>query len=737
MSMATQEDTNMLPYHFYENRAALDREYISPQFDPSTGMAPDELAAELNGIYTENVEHMPTATLRAKLMAFLYDHVQLEINPKNPFAAKINHKQLLTRYTVLFKERILKQYSPQTLTLQHVAVQWGCVPQIDYHHTLPNWNDIQGLGFVGLLARAEQRKEELSADPDATEEQMVFIDSVITVYAAIMRLMQRIRDESRRYSEAAMFTDCMTELLSHEPRTVYESMMMTDLFMMIYEIGYENARTFGLIDRIYEPLYHADLQAGRFTEEDVRELLRFLINKYSAANRWAGQPFGLGGADETGDYGSTVMTEMILDVYDELNIVNPKIHVRYHPNMPDRLLRQILDMIRRGKSSINLMSDEAVWRAYEKIGVERSVSQHYVPQGCFEPTLMGLEEPLICCSWISIPKAIEFALNNGVDMLTGRISGVQYAAEPTSYPEFYRRFLVQLDTIVQNIFRAVDQESEYMHLINPSPVYSGTFGSCIERCHDVYHSGTVYPNTSLKLCGIGTAVDSLMIIKKYVYDEHRLTLDELRKLMCNNWKGGENLRLDILNEKNRYGNGLAEPDNTARDIYKHAAALIVGRKNRIGGVYRLGADSVMHCIDHAAHVGATPDGRYATAMFSKNMCSVAGMEREGVTAAMLSVLNIDTDDLLNAAVCDFMIHPSAVEGERGMDAFMALAKVYFEQGGMVLQGNVFNLDDLYEAKKHPEKYANLQVRVCGWNEYFVKMTDQKQNDFITRCQAMN
>ena len=178
---------------------------------------------------------------------------------------------------------------------------------------------------------------------------------------------------------------------------------------------------------------------------------------------------------------------------------------------------------------------------------------------------------------------------------------------------------------------------------------------------------------------------------------------------------------------------MTEPDLLARDIYAHLAAVIVGRKNKFGGVYRLGADSVMHCVDHAAHVGATPDGRMACTMFSKNMCGVAGMERQGITAAMRSVLSIDTTNLVNAAVFDFIIHPSAVEGERGMDAFASLARTYFACGGMVFQGNVFSIEDLYAAQQNPEKYANLQVRVCGWNEYFGKMSEEKQNDFIARC----
>ena len=226
-----------------------------------------------------------------------------------------------------------------------------------------------------------------------------------------------------------------------------------------------------------------------------------------------------------------------------------------------------------------------------------------------------------------------------------------------------------------------------------------------------------------------------MIVKKYVYEERRVTLSELRELTRRDWEGGDMLRAAILKEAERYGNAYPVPDETARDIYKHLAALIVGRKNRIGGVYRLGADSVMHCQDHAVHVGATPDGRKAKTPFSRNLCTVAGMEREGVTALILSVTKLDSSDLLNACVCDFLVHPSAVQGERGMEALLAMTKVYFERGGMVLQGNVFGLEDLYAAQKEPEKYQSLQVRVCGWNEYFVRMTQAKQDEFIRRCKS--
>ena len=377
---------------FYANRNSLDLEFKNTHFDASTGLSPDELDKSLRQIYDKGLNSMPTTLLRAELFKHLYDHVQIEINPLNPFAAKINHQALLRPYTSLLKEKILTEHAPEALALQTYAIEWGCRPCVDYHHTLPNWDDIQHLGFPGLLKRAKEQKEVFLRNASATQAQLDFIESVITVYSAIMHLMQRIHTESLKYPEAQMFSECMAELIEHEPRTVYQAMMLTDLFMMIYEVGHENSRSFGLIDRLYEPLYLDDLRCGRYTEDEVRELFRYFINKYSAADRWAGQPFGLGGADKDGNYVSTKLTRLILEVYSELKITNPKIHIRYHKSMPEDLLRQVLEMIRSGTNSINLISDEAVWSAYEKIGIGREISQHYVPQGCYEPTIMGLEK---------------------------------------------------------------------------------------------------------------------------------------------------------------------------------------------------------------------------------------------------------------------------------------------------------------------------------------------------------
>ena len=134
------------------------------------------------------------------------------------------------------------------------------------------------------------------------------------------------------------------------------------------------------------------------------------------------------------------------------------------------------------------------------------------------------------------------------------------------------------------------------------------------------------------------------------------------------------------------------------------------------------------------HMSATPDGRLKGEAVSKNLCSVNGMDRRGITAYMNSVLKIDMPAYLNAGILDFYLHPSTVEGEKGLSDFKSLIRIFFEAGGCAAQGNVLSGKMLREAQDDPEKYKNLQVRVCGWNEYFVRMTKAKQDMFINQLE---
>ena len=249
--------------------------------------------------------------------------------------------------------------------------------------------------------------------------------------------------------------------------------------------------------------------------------------------------------------------------------------------------------------------------------------------------------------------------------------------------------------------------------------------------------GAKYNNSSIAGVGLGTAVDSLLAIKKLVFDERILTLSQLNAIMKDNWAGQEALRLTVKNKYPKYGMGNPEADRYAAALVKELARQINGQPNARGGKYRLGMFTITSRWEMGAHLAATPDGRLAGETTSLNSGASFGADREGVTGQILSVTAIDAADSPNAVVLDVDLHSSAVKGENGLEALYATLKTYLERGGFAIHYNILNADTLRAAQKRPEDYPNLQVRVCGWNMLFSRLPKHQQDEYITRSERIS
>jgi len=501
------------------------------------------------------------------------------------------------------------------------------------------------------------------------------------------------------------------------------------------EIGKERCRTLGNIDLLLAPFYRKGLADGTYTVEGVKELLRYFITKINAGKRFAEQPLCIGGYDSSGKTAVSEFTDLFLDVYRELGVYNPKIHVRYNSEFPDGTLYKIVDAIRAGSSSMVIINDQSVIEAYGKIGIGKEIAMHYVPQGCYEPTIMGVEDSRICGAWINIAKAVELTVHGGHDAINDAVLFFESNPEPSTFAEFYDIFKQYLSAFVEVTARNIEQQEASGRDIYPSPFLSATYDSCMSNGRDIFDRGADVRNNSIKVIAVGTAVDSLIAVKKLVYDQKRYTLRQLSRILRGNWKGFGELKTEVIKEKRKWGNGIAEADALGKEIYAYCAQLIVGRSNNYGGVYRLGADSVASNDNLGRNTGATPDGRGERQSLSKNMRPVTGMDREGVTALMRSMLAVDQSVFSDGAPLDFIIHPSAVSGEKGLKVFAEVIKTYFKCGGQAIHGNVVSAETLEDAVKNPEKYKNLQIRVCGWNEFFVDMSKDMQLEFIKRAKG--
>lgn len=734
--------SNLL-YSFFENRPFLENEFEEAVWDNATGLSTEALAAELAHRQRESAGK-PTPSVRAKAYAFLLDHTRLCINPRTPFALKFDigvdfsyFAKADIMYQNMFRvqrKEYLSTHFPVDYSRMKEAADAGISPVwTDFWHTVPNWNLLLREGFVGILRLATESKARLIAE-GAPEERITYISAMVTCYEAILRFLHRVYEYSLQFDIPA-FSDCIKALTERAPKTLYEVMQFSIFYLYFEEIGCERARTLGDIDRLYLPYVNDDIRSGRYTWEEVRALFQYYFIHFTASKRFAQQPFTVGGSDADGNDLSNELTERILDIYDEMNIYDPKIHLRYHKNTPRKLLKKVLEMMRGGNNSICIMNDEAVYRGYERIGIPRADAAHYVVLGCYEPIIMGLEEAEIATTRMNMAKCIELVMNGGRDMTTGKQIGKVCPMDFSSYEDFFHAFLEQVDYFLDFAIAFAQAQGEHATAINPSIIYSSSFIECIERGMDVHEHPLKYNNMSLKCIGLATVVDSLLAIKKHVFDQKTVSMEEFRSILKSNWEGHEDLRQEILADREKYGNNLPFPDQITCAITQHLGDKYCGMKLRRGGVLRLALDSVHHCISLGVPLAATPDGRLAGTPFSRNMTPNAGMDRGGITAYMQSVLKINADDFVDATVLDFILHPSAVQGKKGLEDFTALMEIFFRAGGFAAQGNIIHKEMLLDAQQNPERYATLQIRVCGWNEYFVKLGRVKQDMFIAQCET--
>jgi len=328
--------------NFHENRKFLDNEFINANWDKSSGLDASVLDKKIKAFIDSHLD-LPMALLRAKTFEYLIKNAQIEINPHNIFADKINVGVTYGPYDIFatkvnvavsdgppdntkwakhdlfcknmydrFNHEILSKEIPEDYKKREIAASIGVgLEWADFWHITPDWNYIFQNGLNGILKIAEKAKSERENDDTLTSKQRIFYDSVIISYNAILIYLDRVYYESLKYN-IPEYSECIKWLRFNPPETFYQVLQLTHIFVSMIEIGIERSRTLGRVDRLYYPYYRHDLENGIYTKDEVKEMLRFFFNKWNAARRFAAQPLALGGANEDGTDASNEITNIIL-----------------------------------------------------------------------------------------------------------------------------------------------------------------------------------------------------------------------------------------------------------------------------------------------------------------------------------------------------------------------------------------------------------------------------------------
>lgn len=599
----------------------------------------------------------------------------------------------------------------------------------DYGHTSPGWDDLLSLGFVGVLARLEER---LAAEGLA-EEQKDFYRAGIRVWRAAIEYMKKSADIAEGLGKQRI-AETLRSLTERAPKTLWEAITATvqyyDLQQMVESTP---VRALGRVDHLFYPFYKNDIECGRITEKDAALMTDSFLSKLNDYHVPANIAFAMAGTKNDGTAYVNGYSYLLLERLVELNLPQVKVHFLYDTSLPRDFMRIVFEGIRKGSNSFVFISDRATKAALEGIGISREDADYYTVIGCYETAGYG-EVPCTCAGRINLAKTVELTLTGGTDILTGKQIDSRQNNEFDSFEELFEAFLARVDECCDAVFDLLDTREAMMGDFHTAPFYSATMRHAVECGRDIYASGGKYNNTSINALGVATAVDSLLAIKKLVFDDKTLTLEALTKLLKNNWEGQELLRQRVRRTFPKYGLGDAFADSLARKTFERLARNINGRPNAKGGVYRFGAFTVDWRFAFGEKTGASADGRLAGETLSKNLCATLGCDREGVTAHIASAAKLGGSVTPNGSVVDISFHSSAVKGENGMNAMMSSLDAFVESGGTAIQYNVLNAETLRDAQKNPEKYPNLQVRVCGWNATFVSLTEKEQNEFIREAE---
>ncbi len=717
---AVSNDSRGSVREFRDERDYLRRKFREDVTDRSTGLGLAALKSEADRMVAELKGKESWCLVKAHLFEMICDKMSVGVSPYDyfpAFACWSRRDRVLTKTINSRMAEVDRIYCPDAG--RRAASVTGSVLRHDYDHAVPDWDRVLRLGFSGI-------KTEVSAS-SATND---FRKAMEIAADAMLRNVRRLadvarasphRDDPRVKAEIA----ALDRLCEGPPRTAYEVMLFQVLFFVYGEhVDHLQVRSLGNWDRLMLPYYKADLAAGRTSREEFKEQLRHFWWQWGSIDNWWGQPIYIGGTKADGSTEYNEVSRLVLEVADELALPTPKLQLKISDNTPDDVFLKALDMARR-HGAVVFCGEKPMAKAMAAMGFTAEEARTLDIWGCYEFQPRAAANTTLPCV-LNIPQIV-------VDILADAKGGRFFA---DTFEEFQSEFHDRIARRVEVSLGVVRDYEAHMDEFIPALVHSLSIESCVSRGKNAVGDGMKYNLSVILQTGGGTAVDALAAVKEIVYDRREMTLAELGSVMAANWKGHEELRLRMRASRRKWGNNDPFTNKLTHDMYHVFGQCVNGKPNSRDGKFFAAGHSIDYFRILGHHTAATPDGRLAGDEFSKNISPAPGSDREGPTALIAGIESMDCRDIPADIILDAAIHPSLVHGEKGLLAMRTLVELYFDVGGTAIHFNVFSADELRDAQAHPERYANLQVRVCGWNVRWNDLSKKEQDAYILRAEEL-
>ncbi len=636
-------------------------------------------------------------------------------------------------------------------------------------HILLDFPKLLEKGVRGILDEVEAELAALDPTDPGSIRKRFLLEAIIIMYtgvidyarrySALAREMSEKESDPRRKEELLAMAGATARVPEHPPRSFHEAVQAVWFIHLISQIESNgHSMSLGRFDRYMYPFYKADLERGIITEEEAGELLcdlwlqMFGVTKIRPWNHTqcsGGGPtyqnLTLGGTDTAGNDATNPLTLLCLDTVARTRLPQPNVSVRCHHDTPSYLYRKCIEVIRLGFGMPALHNDELMVPSLLSRGVSLEDARDYAIVGCIEPIIPGKQGYRSAgMSFTIFPKIFEITLNGGTDPRTG----ISLLPDERNLGNF-NDFEDILDAFARQTayFVRVRIAGEYvidaaLEELVPEPFVTGLVEDCIRRGKTPKEGGSVYDMVTGPETGVTNVANSLAAIKRLVFDEKKLTQEELRSSLESDFEGpkGEMVRQMLLNRGPKFGNDDEEVDRIAARVYtifideleKYPTAR-AGR-GPIGCINYPCTATISANVPAGIKVGATPEGRHAGDALAEGCSPYHGTDLLGPTAVINSVVKLPTMRITGGNLLNQKINPSSLATDEGILKLEGLVRTFFEKKGWHIQFNTISSETLKEAQREPEKYRDLVVRVAGYSALFNNLEPATQNDIIERTE---
>ncbi len=637
-------------------------------------------------------------------------------------------------------------------------------------HLSVNYQKLLKEGLEGYETRVKELLNSLDlTKPDAID-QRIFYKAVLTViegvhtfanrYSLLAKEMSEKETDLNRKKELLEISDICSRVPYYPANSFKEAVQSVWFIQLILQIESNgHSLSYGRFDQYMYPYYKKDVEERKITDDEVLELLDCLWIKTLTINKVRSQAHTLSSAGspmyqnvtiggQTTDKKDAVndLSFLVLRSVAQTRLTQPNLTVRYHKNLNQKFYDECIEVVKLGFGMPAFNNDEVIIPSFINWGVKEEDAYNYSAIGCVETAVPG-KWGYRCTgmSYINFPRVLLCTMNNGIDVTSGKrfTKGYGYFKDFKTYEDLISawdktvREMTRYSVIVEN---AIDKASERDV---PDILCSCLTDDCIGRGKTIKEGGAVYDFISGLQVGIANMADSLAAIKKLVYEEKKITQQQLWDAILDDFQTEENQKIQqmLINEAPKYGNDDDSVDQLVVEAYDSYLDEIKKYPNTrfgrgpIGGIRYGGTSSISANVGQGMGTFATPDGRNAWEPLAEGCSPAHNCDKSGPTAVFKTVAKLPTEKITGGVLLNQKMTPTMIATEENKQKLEMLIRAFFNRlHGYHVQYNIVSKETLIDAQLHPEKHKDLIVRVAGYSAFFNVLSKKTQDDIIGRTE---